>query len=163
RLYFQAEDGIRDGRVTGVQTCALPISLSAARRASFISDRCKRSAKLLVLMTTSPQSAQNLYRRFDPDSKSLCRLHEMLRIERDDRPRAAIYSGFENHIVFRILDSGSPPVFQANLSRYRDEVAQENVDVFGGSSHHFQLIPPLQYALILEKERNGDHYFKSTV
>src|SRR6266487_5721564 len=26
-LFFQAEDGIRDGRVTGVQTCALPISL----------------------------------------------------------------------------------------------------------------------------------------
>src|SRR6266487_1706187 len=25
--FFQAEDGIRDGRVTGVQTCALPISL----------------------------------------------------------------------------------------------------------------------------------------
>src|SRR5439155_4180380 len=25
--FFQAEDGIRDGHVTGVQTCALPISL----------------------------------------------------------------------------------------------------------------------------------------
>src|SRR5690348_17426555 len=25
-FFFQAEDGIRDGRVTGVQTCALPIS-----------------------------------------------------------------------------------------------------------------------------------------
>src|SRR6266487_6173393 len=25
-VLFQAEDGIRDGRVTGVQTCALPIS-----------------------------------------------------------------------------------------------------------------------------------------
>src|SRR6266568_8136023 len=25
RLFFQAEDGIRDGTVTGVQTCALPI------------------------------------------------------------------------------------------------------------------------------------------
>src|SRR5690625_7420125 len=24
-FYFQAEDGIRDGHVTGVQTCALPI------------------------------------------------------------------------------------------------------------------------------------------
>src|SRR5690348_18511653 len=24
-FFFQAEDGIRDGRVTGVQTCALPI------------------------------------------------------------------------------------------------------------------------------------------
>src|SRR5690348_18029319 len=26
-FFFQAEDGIRDGRVTGVQTCALPISV----------------------------------------------------------------------------------------------------------------------------------------
>src|SRR5690625_7235805 len=27
-FFFQAEDGIRDGHVTGVQTCALPISPS---------------------------------------------------------------------------------------------------------------------------------------
>src|SRR5207253_3904057 len=27
-FFFQAEDGIRDGHVTGVQTCALPISSS---------------------------------------------------------------------------------------------------------------------------------------
>src|SRR6266581_4970100 len=34
-FFFQAEDGIRDGRVTGVQTCALPISprTSGARSA----------------------------------------------------------------------------------------------------------------------------------
>src|SRR6266581_8642626 len=30
-FFFQAEDGIRDGRVTGVQTCALPISLRLRR------------------------------------------------------------------------------------------------------------------------------------
>src|SRR5689334_24084939 len=30
-FFFQAEDGIRDGTVTGVQTCALPISGLAAR------------------------------------------------------------------------------------------------------------------------------------
>src|SRR2546430_9721362 len=30
-FFFQAEDGIRDLTVTGVQTCALPISLVAAR------------------------------------------------------------------------------------------------------------------------------------
>src|SRR6266487_2036871 len=30
-FFFQAEDGIRDGRVTGVQTCALPISRAASR------------------------------------------------------------------------------------------------------------------------------------
>src|SRR6266542_33157 len=29
-FFFQAEDGIRDATVTGVQTCALPISLQAA-------------------------------------------------------------------------------------------------------------------------------------
>src|SRR5580765_5184362 len=28
-FFFQAEDGIRDGRVTGVQTCALPIYTTA--------------------------------------------------------------------------------------------------------------------------------------
>src|SRR5690348_17534209 len=33
-FFFQAEDGIRDGRVTGVQTCALPISAPAADRRS---------------------------------------------------------------------------------------------------------------------------------
>src|SRR6266702_5801101 len=39
-FFFQAEDGIRDGHVTGVQTCALPISS--------ISSTCARTC------TTSP-------------------------------------------------------------------------------------------------------------
>src|SRR5256885_2929318 len=30
-FFFQAEDGIRDYKVTGVQTCALPISLGALK------------------------------------------------------------------------------------------------------------------------------------
>src|SRR5204862_603665 len=33
-FFFQAEDGIRDLYVTGVQTCALPIYLSRKRRPS---------------------------------------------------------------------------------------------------------------------------------
>src|SRR4051794_41293127 len=33
-FFFQAEDGIRDGRVTGVQTCALPISKRFSSRFS---------------------------------------------------------------------------------------------------------------------------------
>src|SRR5207244_6732551 len=32
-FFFQAEDGIRDDLVTGVQTCALPIFIEAAREA----------------------------------------------------------------------------------------------------------------------------------
>src|SRR3989442_15530940 len=37
-FFFQAEDGIRDADVTGVQTCALPIS--DASRGVYQSDRC---------------------------------------------------------------------------------------------------------------------------
>src|SRR2546425_8300000 len=33
-FFFQAEDGIRDKLVTGVQTCALPISATSASSAS---------------------------------------------------------------------------------------------------------------------------------
>src|SRR5256885_17088491 len=35
-FFFQAEDGIRDYKVTGVQTCALPISLSFAAPAPLV-------------------------------------------------------------------------------------------------------------------------------
>src|SRR5688572_32192554 len=40
-FFFQAEDGIRDLTVTGVQTCALPISRSSA----FCSSASRRSAR----------------------------------------------------------------------------------------------------------------------
>src|SRR5690606_40414185 len=35
-FFFQAEDGIRDFHVTGVQTCALPISLASERVAGMV-------------------------------------------------------------------------------------------------------------------------------
>src|SRR6266487_6081220 len=42
-FFFQAEDGIRDGRVTGVQTCALPICLRRpGSRAPLRRGRCSR-------------------------------------------------------------------------------------------------------------------------
>src|SRR5690625_5393647 len=34
-FFFQAEDGIRDGHVTGVQTCALPILITRSRVSVF--------------------------------------------------------------------------------------------------------------------------------
>src|SRR5690348_17480571 len=36
-FFFQAEDGIRDGRVTGVQTCALPILSPRVDASEFVS------------------------------------------------------------------------------------------------------------------------------
>src|SRR5207244_8898895 len=42
-FFFQAEDGIRDDLVTGVQTCALPISRSATSASSSKSGRVGES------------------------------------------------------------------------------------------------------------------------
>src|SRR6516164_2879066 len=39
-FFFQAEEGIRDGTVTGVQTCALPISRPRSRSLSTIRWGC---------------------------------------------------------------------------------------------------------------------------
>src|SRR5256885_475423 len=42
-FFFQAEDGIRDYKVTGVQTCALPISaanLDRSHQRGIASDKC---------------------------------------------------------------------------------------------------------------------------
>src|SRR2546422_6752947 len=42
-FFFQAEDGIRDVAVTGVQTCALPISIEDPARVIFKSCTLERS------------------------------------------------------------------------------------------------------------------------
>src|SRR5207253_7544034 len=41
-FFFQAEDGIRDGHVTGVQTCALPIYESPRARGVFLNELARR-------------------------------------------------------------------------------------------------------------------------
>src|SRR5690606_40895051 len=62
--FFQAEDGIRDFHVTGVQTCALPIS---RRRAASLSRGRKRPA-------ARPRSVPCRYRacpdHWEPDTPS---------------------------------------------------------------------------------------------
>src|SRR5205809_7239854 len=53
---FQAADGIRDVAVTGVQTCALPISSDVAlhhwRKSFFAAPCCKQGTDLLILKLT---------------------------------------------------------------------------------------------------------------
>src|SRR5689334_7540733 len=49
-FFFQAEDGIRDGTVTGVQTCALPISYSKLGREEEAIATSKRIAEAYVQM-----------------------------------------------------------------------------------------------------------------
>src|SRR5256885_12765624 len=44
-FFFQAEDGIRDYKVTGVQTCALPISMRTAPNCGTFSQVPRSGAK----------------------------------------------------------------------------------------------------------------------
>src|SRR3989449_4149033 len=69
-FFFQAEDGIRDVAVTGVQTCALPISASAgsvlneaeaARELALLYQGMGRNQDALRLLNT----AYRLFRRLD--------------------------------------------------------------------------------------------------
>src|SRR6266496_5849918 len=65
-FFFQAEDGIRDLYVTGVQTCALPISpLGRGSYARFMDDRATHTSKALrlalvalTIATALPAAAQ---------------------------------------------------------------------------------------------------------
>src|SRR5207245_5721070 len=52
-FFFQAEDGIRDATVTGVQTCALPISLLSSHWASEL-----QQCSIGVLLHLSVASSQ---------------------------------------------------------------------------------------------------------
>src|SRR5256885_13045838 len=49
-FFFQAEDGIRDYKVTGVQTCALPICLTRATRWDAVPDYIRTAHEQLCLI-----------------------------------------------------------------------------------------------------------------
>src|SRR2546422_8223290 len=72
-FFFQAEDGIRAVAVTGVQTCALPISFSRIRHD--LGDCIRRSAYpmakarwLLPVSPTSPRLGQCSYASLGPST-----------------------------------------------------------------------------------------------
>src|SRR5437773_10852402 len=66
-FFFQAEDGIRDRDVTGVQTCALPISIAGRQAiaqttrppaAHASSRRCRRSPNAKPALGARPRAAK---------------------------------------------------------------------------------------------------------
>src|SRR5690349_22557828 len=74
RFFFQAEDGIRDLYVTGVQTCALPISASARARAA--PARAYARALWIAAATTGAidrNNARSSSGHADGSGESICR------------------------------------------------------------------------------------------
>src|SRR6267143_773571 len=66
-FFFQAEDGIRAGTVTGVQTCALPISLSAGLA---LMDRDGDVDAVLAEALGEPPTARSEERRVGKECRS---------------------------------------------------------------------------------------------
>src|SRR3989442_3534138 len=62
-FFFQAEDGIRDADVTGVQTCALPICGAQPAARSFRA-RCR----FIVGIEHTEMIEQPVERRWNPDA-----------------------------------------------------------------------------------------------
>src|SRR5207248_8627094 len=85
-FFFQAEDGIRDRTVTGVQTCALPICTVTPQRSKMRWYAARCSSKLLSRPATSRSNEyesfmMNSRRRIRPlpgrgSSRSLIRSEE---------------------------------------------------------------------------------------
>src|SRR5688500_20030891 len=80
-FFFQAEDGIRDYKVTGVQTCALPISsiISAGRDDRGYTDSTARSGNTpatLLRRPMAPQSDRSVRQALPTDRPSADRSEE---------------------------------------------------------------------------------------
>src|SRR5690554_7739761 len=58
-FFFQAEDGIRDADVTGVQTCALPISILMDDGMVVVYNKGFESARLKELILLFPQDRKS--------------------------------------------------------------------------------------------------------
>src|SRR5256885_5289281 len=81
-FFFQAEDGIRDYKVTGVQTCALPISSTLLLARRLVALRRMDARGVCGNSESAPASARLL------DVRSYrCRHHAVSVVERSEERR----------------------------------------------------------------------------
>src|SRR5439155_4932069 len=72
--FFQAEDGIRDGHVTGVQTCALPILDSAFSNAAW----AEKIAVTFPLLSDWGGDVTKQYGLYNPKYKAARRVNYLI-------------------------------------------------------------------------------------
>src|SRR2546422_6331893 len=86
-FFFQAEDGIRDVAVTGVQTCALPISARGRRRPTrFNSDTTTPTSSACTPRETRSRRQRSRLRAGPPSQRS-----EERRVGKECRSRWSPY------------------------------------------------------------------------
>src|SRR2546426_6939504 len=95
-FFFQAEDGIRDYKVTGVQTCALPIStLTVPLRAppDGFEPSATRTVPLNVVSTLPSVSSASRSEEHTSELQSPCNLVCRLLLEKKKKARGAADQG----------------------------------------------------------------------
>src|SRR3712207_8075189 len=92
-FFFQAEDGIRDIGVTGVQTCALPISISHAGGPypCDTGDLAARGGPLIELRTPGELDAMRAAGAVVADMLAAVRRSEERRVGKECRSRWSPY------------------------------------------------------------------------
>src|SRR5690348_17548455 len=90
-FFFQAEDGIRDGRVTGVQTCALPISQCVLRRYLGCATSVGSSGRRVILGRSRCEGPQPADPGLSLGPTQLCARSEERRVGKECRSRWAPY------------------------------------------------------------------------
>src|SRR2546429_5185812 len=94
-FFFQAEDGIRDVAVTGVQTCALPISDEHIHVAEVVLERAKRlveGAKDVVILLDSITRLSRAYNKeVESSGRTLSGRSEERRVGKECRSRWSPY------------------------------------------------------------------------
>src|SRR5690348_18025573 len=88
-FFFQAEDGIRDGRVTGVQTCALPISLPETSARLLHPDRATDGG--IRSLPADPRSRHVVHRLVGFLQEIALHRSEERRVEKECRSRWSPY------------------------------------------------------------------------
>src|SRR6266850_3025317 len=73
-FFFQAEDGIRDYKVTGVQTCALPISSSCSRAGAAPAPVRKATRPGCATLSSSTHRCRPALSRCSPRAASPARI-----------------------------------------------------------------------------------------
>src|SRR5439155_8576252 len=106
-FFFQAEDGIRDGHVTGVQTCALPISPLREQHRELLEIR----ARLFAARPAKLERARSGRAQLPVDE---------LRADVDDADRRALVANMlgERFVVAEpVLDGEGDAVVRKELAR----------------------------------------------
>src|SRR5690606_40983073 len=85
-FFFQAEDGIRDFHVTGVQTCALPISMGVNGRREVV-ERLRDSGEVEVFRSAREPTTGHGYFTLRPATLWMGRRSEERRVGKECRSR----------------------------------------------------------------------------